>query len=338
MVAFNTPLTHTDDYVFGRGVCFFAPFDANGVPMGERDLGNTPGVTLTVTSEKAEHFSSRTGLRLKDLSVTISVAFDSTITLEDISADNLALFVAGASATVTQAAAGVTNERIYNAQSGKHYQLGTSTTVITGVRGVTSVTIGCYELINAAARANSTAVVVGQIFKSGTDVFVVSVAGTTAGSAPTYDVAIVGNDTTDGTATVLFLGTTSNYTLTTDYILSAGSARVGIVVGGNLGLACIVYTTVSGLYLSLNANYTKDANTRTQITSTGAGSVTGQFRFVADNANGTNRDFFIADCTLSADGELPLITENEVAQFTFTLGINERDTSTPQVIIDGRVV
>jgi hypothetical protein len=336
-MAFNTPLTHSENYVFGRGVCYFAPFDANSRPMGERDLGNVPGLTLTVTSEKAEHFSSRSGLRRKDLSVTISVAFDANVTIEDMSKENLALFVAGSVSTVTQAATPVTNERIYNAESGREYQLGTSTSNITGVRGVSSVTVKLYELANAGARANSTAYAVGDIFKSSTDVFIVTTAGTTAGSAPTYTVAAVGDATTDGTAVVKFLGTTAAFTLTTHYLLSTESARVGIVAGANLALACDLYTAVTDGYLSLNVDYTPAANTRQQITSSGAGAVSGQFRFVADNAEGDNRDLFISSCNLAADGELPFITESEVASGTFTLGVNERDSSTPQIIIDGRV-
>lgn len=336
-MAFNTPLTHAENYVFGRGVCYFAQFDASGVPMGERDLGNVPGFTLTVTSEKAEHFSSRTGLRKKDLSVTISVAFDAKLTIEDMSAENLALFVAGSVATVTQAATPVTNERIYNAESGREYQLGVTTSNITGVRGVSSVTVKLYELVNAAARADSTAVVLGQIFKSSTNVFLVTTAGTTAASAPSFVTTSVGSATTDGTAVVKYLGTTGAFTVTTHYVLNADSARIGIVDDANLGLACDLYTEVADAYLSLNVDYTPAANTRQQITSSGEGAVSGQFRFIADNAEGANRDLFLASCNLAADGDLPFITEADVASGTFTLGVNQRDTSTPQVIIDGRV-
>jgi len=337
-MAFNTPLTKTENYVFGRGVCYFAKLDANGVPLGERDLGNVPGLTLTITSEKAEHFSSRSGLRRKDLSVTISVAFDAAVTIEDMSAENLALFVAGSTQTITQTATPVTNERIYNAQSGREYQLGVSTSNITGVRGVTSVTIGLYELVNAVARADSTAYAVGDIFKSSTNVFLVTTAGTSAGSAPSFVTTSVGSATTDGTAAVKFLGTTSVFTVTTHYTLSADSGRFGVVAGANLGLACALYTEVTEGYLSFNAGYTPVANSRTQITSSGEGAVSGQFRFIADNAEGDNRDLFISSCNLSPDGELPFITESEVASGTFNLGVNERDSSTPQIIIDGRPV
>lgn len=335
-MAFNTPLAKTQNYVFGRGVGYFAEFDANGVPMGERDLGNMPGVNLTVTSEVSEHFSSRSGLKKKDLSITVSVAFDATLTIEDFSAENQALFIAGSVSTITQAATPVTNERIYNARSGRHYQLGEPTND-SGVRGVTSVTLGLYELVNAAARADSTAYTVGQIYKVSSNVFVVSTAGTSAGSAPSMVTTSIGASTTDGTATVKYLGTTGNFTLTTDYILSAESARIGIVATGNIALACDLYESlVSGSYLSLNANYTPAANTRQQLASSGSGAVTGQFRFIADNAEGTNRDLFIASCSLAPEGDFPFITESEVAQCTFKLGVNERDTATPQIIIDGR--
>lgn len=337
-MAFNTPLTHSENYVFGRGVCYFAKFDANGVPMGERDLGNVPGFTLTVTSEKKEHFSSRSGLRRKDRSITISVAFDAKLTIEDMSAENLALFMAGSVATVTQAATPVTNERIYNAESGREYQLGVTTSNITGVRGVSSVTVKLYELVNAAARVNSTPYVIGDIFKSSTNVFLVTASGTTAGSAPSYTTTAIGDATTDGGATVKFLGTTAAFTVVTHYALSTESARVGIVAGANLALGCDLYTEVTGDYLSLNVDYTPAANTRQQVTSSGEGAVSGQFRFIADNAEGDNRDLFLASCNLAADGDLPFITESDVAAGTFTLGVNERDTATPQVIIDGRPV
>ncbi len=336
MTAFNTPLTKTENYVFGRGVCYFAPFDANNRPMGERDLGNIPGMTLTVTSETVEHFSSRSGLRRKDLSVTISVAFNASVTIEDMSADNLALFVAGSSETVTQAATPVTNERIYNAQSGREYQLGVTSSVITGVRNVGSVTVKLYELVNAVARADSTAYAVGDIYKSTTNVFLVTSAGTSAGSAPSFVTTSVGSSTTDGGATVKFLGTTSAFTVTTHYLLSAAAGRIGIVAGANLALACDLYTSVTDGYLSLNVDYTPAAESRTQITSSGSGAVSGQFRFIADNAEGDNRDLFISSCNLSPSGDLPFITENTVASGTFALGVNERDSSTPQVIIDGR--
>lgn len=337
-MAFNTPLTKTENYVFGRGVCYFAPFDDDGRPMGERDMGNAPGVALTIESEKADHFSSRSGLRKKDLSVTISVAFTGKVTVEDMSPENQAIVIAGTTRTISQTATPVTNERIYNAQSGREYQLGATEGNPSGVRGVSSVTVGLYELVNAAARTNTTPYVEGDIFKSTTNVFIVTAGGTTAGSAPTFNTAAVGDSTTDGGATVKFIGTTSSYTVSTDYQLSSESARIGIKPGAALGAACDLFYSTKGSYPSLNVGYTPAANSRQQIVSTGAASIAGQFRFIADNAVGDNRDLFISSCTISASGDLTFITENEAASVELELGVNERDSSTPQIIIDGRPV
>mgnify|MGYP006363046905 FL=1 len=55
--------THTNSYVFGRGKIYIDLFDTGGNKTGERFLGNCPGFTLTVASEKLEHFASTRGLR-----------------------------------------------------------------------------------------------------------------------------------------------------------------------------------------------------------------------------------------------------------------------------------
>lgn len=337
-MAFNTPLTKTENYTFGRGILYLAILDANDRPMGERDIGNVPGFTITVATERFKHKSSRSGQGITDLDIPISTELSGKLDVEDMSAENQALFIAGSVSTRTQAATPVTNERIYNAESGREYQIGFSSSNPTGVRGVTAVTVKLYELVNATARANSTAYVVGDIFKSTTNVFLVTTAGTSAGSAPSFATTAVGDATTDGTAVVKYLGTTAAFTVTTHYLLSAESARIGIVAGANLALACDLYTEVTEDYLSLNVDYTPDANSRTQIQSSGGGTTTCQLRFIADNAEGDNRDLFIAKCNVSASGDSAFITDQDIARFSLEIGIAERDSSTAQVIIDGRVV
>lgn len=339
-MAFNTPLTKTENIVLGNGVCYFAKFDANGRPMGEEDLGEVESLTLAIESSTEKKFSMRTALRKLLREWTTQTDFAGNFTVNDMSTANLARVLAGSVTTVTQSSTPVANERIYNAESGREYQLGTSDSNPSGVRNVGSVTVSLYELENAAARANSTAVVVGQIFKSGTDVFLVTTAGTTAGSAPSYDTSDVGDPTTDGTAVVKFLGTTGTFTVVTDYVLSAEAARIGIEPAGDIGLACDLYTAVTlaagtALYLSLNVDYTPVAESRGRASSSGNPSIEGQFRFIGDNAMGENRDVFIPSCKLAVNGELPLIGE-DIAAVGFTLSINEKNSSTALVIIDER--
>ena len=332
-----TSLSKEENYVFGSGICYFAPFDANGRPMGERDLGNVPAFTLSVKSDKYEHTSARTATRKTDLSRTISVTFSGKLTFEDMSADNLALFLAGASTSDAQSSGTVTAERIYNAEADRYYQLGMGTDGV-GVAGVSAVTVKVYEFTNASARANSTAYAVGDLFKSTTHVFVVTVAGTSAGSAPTFNTSAIGDSTTDGGATVKYVGETAAYTVDTDYSLDVDLARVGIVSGSSLGDGLALYYSVTSTYASLQVGYTKDANSRTKITSSATGSVTGQFRFVADNAAGTNRNVVISSCSLAPSGDVPFVTDKDIAKFDAEIGVNEKDSNTPLITIFGNPV
>ena len=66
----HTPLTKVENLVLGRGICFFAPFDASGLPMGERDLGEVSAVNITITSEVESYYSSRTATRRSSSSHT----------------------------------------------------------------------------------------------------------------------------------------------------------------------------------------------------------------------------------------------------------------------------
>jgi hypothetical protein len=250
-------------YVFGRGELFVDLFDNNGNKTGERFLGNCPGFSLNIESEQFEHFSSTGGLRKKDLTVTLSVNFNAEITCDDVSAQNLALFLGGTVSTVTQTATPVTNEAITVNQD-REYQLGATSGNPMGVQDVTSVVV-------------------------------TNVAGTTT------------------------------YVLNTDYRLDAAKARIYIIRGGAIANGTIVHV-----------DYTPTAGTITRVSSGGSGSQTGAIRFISDNAAGPNRDLYIASASLSPSGELPLITEDELASFTLAVGINERDSGTPQIIIDGR--
>lgn len=82
-------------YRLGRGIVQAAFLDANGKPKGYRDLGNSPEFGVTVEAETLEHQSSRTGLKKKDLELVLSQDVSLSFQLEEISAENVALFFAG---------------------------------------------------------------------------------------------------------------------------------------------------------------------------------------------------------------------------------------------------
>jgi len=130
------------NYVLGRGKLFFDPFiPGTKTKTGQRYFGNTTEFNLTLESEKLDHFSSDSGIRTKDDSTLLELNRTGSFTTDDITAENLALFVLGDVSTVTQASTPVTGEALGVMIPGRYYQLGASTSNPVGVRGVSAVTI-----------------------------------------------------------------------------------------------------------------------------------------------------------------------------------------------------
>lgn len=134
------PQTISNNIVVGAGYVYFDEEDANGVLTGERYIGDTPGFTLNMTSEKIEVDSSDGPVAETLVSLVKKVTRLGNVTLRNIDMDNLATFVMGDTATVTQTATPVADEAL-TVKQGRYYQLGASTTNPTGVRNVSSVTV-----------------------------------------------------------------------------------------------------------------------------------------------------------------------------------------------------
>lgn len=330
--------TQSNNYVFGRGKLYLALLDANYAYVdGERYLGNCPGFTLTVTSETVDHFSSTSGLRTKDATVTLSVDFAANIVVDNISTENQALFVGGTVDDVDQVATPVTDESIGPLATNREYQLGTSVSNPTGVRDVGSVSILSEQGDEASAWVTLTAYALGDVVIPTTPNshwYMATTAGTTAGPEPTWPTN--GSTVVDGTVTWRDMGLIT-WVLNTDYQLDATSGRFYVMTTGAIATA-IGYATTAGVSLTAHANYTPTAGSRQQITSGTAGAVTAALRYVSDNAAGANRDLYIARAAISPNGEMAFITETDWAQFELAVGVSERDSSTAAIIIDGRHV
>lgn len=97
--------TQTADYNLGRGIIRIAELDSStGLPVEYRDLGNAPSFALSVDIEELVHQSSRTGLRTVDKRLTISQTVNFNFVLEELSAENLALFFSGETNSATNPA------------------------------------------------------------------------------------------------------------------------------------------------------------------------------------------------------------------------------------------
>jgi hypothetical protein len=103
MVLTNDGKPDTAQLLLGRGHLMLDLFDTSDNPtLMMRSLGNASGFTLTGEEEIIEHFSSRAGLKKLDASATLTKSLKGTMTLEEISPENIALF---GSATITEIAA-----------------------------------------------------------------------------------------------------------------------------------------------------------------------------------------------------------------------------------------
>ncbi|WP_440105419.1 hypothetical protein [Acidovorax sp. BL-A-41-H1] len=127
-------------YTIPRGRAYFDPEDANGNLTGEIAFGNCPSVTVTIATEKAEHFSSMTGLREKDASVVVQIDRTGSLVCDHMSAANYALWLSGSRTARTQTAVAVVDE-LRAVQPGRFYQLGAVAANPLGVRNVTAVTV-----------------------------------------------------------------------------------------------------------------------------------------------------------------------------------------------------
>lgn len=200
-------------YYSGQGILWVGERDATGRPKSMRRVGNIPELTINIEVTKFEHKESESGNRLKDLVIIQEKNGTFSFTLENIDLDNLALGLWGSKASV--AGASVTNETSY-LEAGMRSPLkhpGISTVVVEADASKvpdwtlnTAIAVGEYRAATGA----------------GTHYFVATVAGTTSGTEPTWNVS--GSTTTDGTVTWQDAGVlpTAALTITTDYVVDAG--------------------------------------------------------------------------------------------------------------------
>lgn len=326
-------------YKFGRGRLFFNPL-VNGIYQGFQPFGNCPGFEVSVEGETFEHQSSEGGISETDFTVPLGITRSATITCDNLSKSNIALFLAGEQITLTQAATPVTDYVIEQVNPGRFYQLGKTEANPSGVRGVSAVAVRIKEGDDAPVRANTTAYVAGDFYvpaASNGRFYLCTVSGTTAGAPPVFTTD--GTTFTDGTATFIDMGLiVVPSTANVNYRLDAGLALVSATTDGTIAQANTKYAAVvEGGRLSLHVDFTPAANTREQVRTGGEQSVVGELKFIADNPGGSdNEDLFCPQVTLTPNGALPFITGDDIASVEFNVGIGVKDSVTRAIYIDGR--
>ncbi len=323
-----------NNYRVGRGSLIFYRRREDGSYEGGRKIGNAPGFAVAVESENITHDSSETGLAERDLDIPLRVTRTGTMTVDNLSRANIAIFLGADVGTVTQSGSPVTGEAILKVQPDRTYQLGTT---VSGVRNVSSVTV----TVNATARANSTAYIVGQIYRPATangHVYICTVAGTSASSPPSFTTD--GTTFTDGTATFKDIGDIASLANETDYLLEDKLGMVSTLTTGKIATAYAnaLAAVPSGAFsLNLAVDYTPAATSWEQIATGASAVVRGKLHFVANNANGDQDDVLIPDATVAPNGELSFITADKVASVEYTVGINST-SGVPALIVNGRPI
>ncbi len=128
---------HTNNIVLGAGEFYVDLLDASDNTGGERYVGDTVGGSLQVQTETTTVYSGDGPSSSLLSEVVTQVTRTITITMHDIQAANLALFVIGDVAEQTDAASAVTDET-FNVRPGYWYPLGVSKTKPGGVIGVSA--------------------------------------------------------------------------------------------------------------------------------------------------------------------------------------------------------
>lgn len=326
-------------YKVPKGNVFFNQL-SNGVYQGFRPFGNCPEFDITIATDTLTHVNSQGGLSVEDLNVPKSITRTAKITCDNLSNDNLLLFLSANSTAISQVATPVTNFNIPSANGGYSYQLGATSGNPAGVRGVGSVAVRVAQGDTgiAVTRATSTAYAKGAFIVPATPnnhFYVVSTAGTSASSGtPTYPTD--GTTVTDGSAVFTDMGliivpSTSGV----NYILDTTLGLISVVPGGTVGGMNTVLAALSLPGVGLNVDYTPVAQTRTQIATGSFSQLTGQLKFISDNPYGDNADVLLPAVSLSPSGDLPFVGD-AIATMTFDIGINTLDSNTSAIYIDGR--
>lgn len=88
---------NTGNYIVGKGNVFFTPVGGE-----RRHVGNAPVFEIELGIEELEHFSSMSGVRVKDLVVIIEKSATVRMTLEEWTSLNLSMALLGAIDTDTE--------------------------------------------------------------------------------------------------------------------------------------------------------------------------------------------------------------------------------------------
>lgn len=134
----------SQNLTIGKGIVWFAPHatqNPTAPANGFEDMGNAPGLSLSVSTETLPHHSSRGGIRQKDAEIILEVNRSGSLTIDDMKPSNLAKFFLGSASTVTHAGVTTQTNQFVDVKPGIGYQIGVSSTHPAGLRKLSNVVV-----------------------------------------------------------------------------------------------------------------------------------------------------------------------------------------------------
>lgn len=132
----------TSTRTLGRGKVFFDAFlPGTQTLTGRRYIGNTPSMGLNISATQLDHYSSDQGLKFKDDSVILQVDRKGSFTTDEVTQDNMSVFLIGSSALKTQTVLTAQTTLISGAKLDRYYQIGATAANPSGVRNVTITSV-----------------------------------------------------------------------------------------------------------------------------------------------------------------------------------------------------
>jgi len=105
---------------------------------------------------------------------------------------------------------------------------------------------------------------------------------------------------------------------------------------GNAGM--LYFTTGSGVTGPHTIVYTKTATSHSKVETNTTGALKGTLIFVSDNTEGSEDVWKISRCEIAPDGESALKSRDNPMELPFNVNILTRDSTTPQITINGQAV
>jgi hypothetical protein len=294
------------NYLYGKGRVYFKTSGGTAYI----DLGNVPKFELAIELTKAEHYSSRSGIKEKDLELITQKKATTTFSLEEFSAENINLAFLGDSLQTSSQAAGYVANTSTALVDDQYVDLGKHNVY------VTKITHGS---------VTGTAFVAGETITGGTSSAAGKVGWKTSTYVELYDVVAADNfvvgetitgGTGNGTATITAVETVEDiivgnaspivtrYVAGTDYNVDSQAGFIRMLASGAI---------TSPAFLT----YDYEANTLQAVRAMANSTSRGELMFIGDPDQGPKMRVQCWDVSLTISGSVGLISD-DVASIPMT--------------------